>query len=228
MKPSGIKFIKHLTKTLDPRSQNFQSLKDTKHLELFILTLNDEFEKEVENIRNAFDIDLSEINENTNKSAMKMISFMENSELGEKVNLLRKKLKLEKDWFDPLMKYVVTDDTLLSHCIEGLKIEINEKRECKLILTKETTLKEIIKAWPVIERELQKNNTRNKPWKKFWRDHDIYKMAINGKSVAEIWILIKKKYGEDLDYGNIIKIESTFRKKVGNPKTPRKNKLRIK
>ena len=48
-----------------------------------------------------------------------------------------------------------------------------------------------------------------------------------GKTINEIYILIKEKYNEDLDFGNIKKIESSFRKKVGIIKKDRKNKLKI-
>ncbi len=226
MKSSGIKFIKYLTEAPSPKGQNYKSFKNTKHLEPFILTLNPDFEKEVKNIRNAFDIDLSETTEDEKETEKRIVSFMEDVELNNKVNELRKKFKLQKQWHDMLMDYVVCDETLPSYYIGGLKLEIDEKKECKLILTKETTLKEIIMAWPQIEKELGKNNKRNKPWKKFWRDYDIYKMAEEGKSINEISKLINQRYGDNLDYGNIKKIESSFRKKVGISKIPRKNKLK--
>lgn len=227
MKTSGIKLIKPLTKAPSPKGQNYKSLKNTKHLELFILTLNPEFKEEVENIRDTFDITLDETMEDTKEAERKVISFIEDDKLNKRVEELRKKFKLQKQWRNMLMDYVIFNETLPNYYIGGLKLEIDDEDEYKLILTKDTTLKEIILAWPAIEKELGKSKTRDKPWRKFWRDYDIYKMAEDGKTVNEICSLICKKYGEDLQYGNIIKIESSFRKKIGASKIARKNKLKI-
>ena len=55
------------------------------------------------------------------------------------------------------------------------------------------------------------------------RDTEIYILAREGKSIEEIADIIKEKFKEDLDFGNIKKIESIFRKKTGMSK---KNKLK--
>jgi hypothetical protein len=193
--------------------------------------LKPEFLQKIQVIRKKFEIDPSEFDESNEELDKKFMSFQENMELYSDVEKIRKELKLSEEWQDFLVDYVITDYIIPTYDFDGLKLEIeenkNEEKEYKLILTKNTTLEEIIFAWPQIEKELGKNNTRNKPWKKFWRDYDIYTMTEEGKTVNQICSLINEKYGDDLEYGTIIKTDSSFRKKMEISNIPRKYKLKI-
>jgi len=202
------------------------------HLKPYIMfVLNPKFKDEIRDIRNDFDIDSDEF-DNWNEETIKKFELLqENNSLDIRVEKFRKKAKLSKRWQDFLIHYVITGDVLPSYDIYGLRLEIQEtdeeEKEYLLHLTEETTLKDIIMAWPLIQKNLKKNNKRKKPWKNFWRDYDIYKWADEGKTVNEIDGLVIKKYGKSLDYGNIVKIESSFRKKVGISKLPKKHKLKM-
>lgn len=232
MKSSGIKFIKHLTKIEipEPGEKNYKSSKDLKCLKpLIMFGLKPEFQEEIKRIRKIFNIETEEFDKPSEESDKKFISLQENTKLNNEVEKLIKKFDLSKNWRDYLMDYIITDYIIPVYDIDGLKLEVeivdkNEK-EYKLVLTKNTTLEEIIMAWPLIRKNMEKNNTRDKPWKKFWRDHDVYKMVEEGKTISEIGTLIHKKYGDELEHWNIRKIDSSFRKKVGIFEIPRKNKL---
>lgn len=52
---------------------------------------------------------------------------------------------------------------------------------------------------------------RRKTWGQMLRDLSIYMWRQQGKSIGEIWRLLREETGEDLDYGNIKKIESNVR-----------------
>ncbi len=84
--------------------------------------------------------------------------------------------------------------------------------------------------------EIQKNHdtppkkTRRKAWTKMRRDLAIYRAGLLGKTIVAIDRSIQKDFGEELDYGNIKKIESNVRRgklgvgkqiRVGSLKTSR-------
>lgn len=220
---------KHLIRASLPIENDLKRLKNTDHLKGFMLFLNPEFREKVEGIREKFKTENYEFDGYNGKNGREIASLMENVRLINEVENLRKYFKLSKRYDDFLVEYVVTDDSLPSYDIEGLRLEEvdygNGDVEHKLLLTRETKLKDIIKAWPLIEKELGGKGKKNKSWKRFWRDYDIYELAKEGKTIDEICNIIEDKYGDSLDYGNIKKIESDFRKKIGIAKKYRKYKL---
>lgn len=214
-----MRHIKYLTK--NPKKKE----------EIFRLIIRPDFDEAVSIIRKKWDIDIHEP-----LSEKDYISLMENVQLALDVKELMKKFKLPERLLDLLHGYIVVNDFVPSGNTdpEGLSLEIHFDNEAEfstgepryfLRLSKNTTLLDIKRAWPKIQKELRSDKkTKNRPWGKFWRDYEIYKLSTNGKTIEEIACFIKEKFKEDLDFGNIKKIESTFRKKIGMPK---KNKLKM-
>ena len=105
--------------------------------------------------------------------------------------------------------------------VDGLRFErdldlkgINHP-EYALIINNDTTIRDIKKAWPLIQKLMVRDRKRKKrPWKYFWRDHTIYNLSRKGYRHEEIGTIISKKYGV-LDPGHIKKTVSEFRSKIG-------------
>lgn len=203
--------IYYLSKHPEAKEKGDVLLSETKHLKGFMLYLNSQFRQEVREIRDRFEIqDEYDINE--------IERLFGDEILLAEARKLRKSLKLTSRWDDYILEYIITNETIPSYDIDGLRLEIktdsvNEK-EYLLHLTENSTLKDIILTWPMIEKLVGVKKSREKPWKKFWRDYTIYELNNEGKTLSEIYKIINDKYGEDLDYGNIKKIASSFKKRL--------------
>lgn len=84
-----------------------------------------------------------------------------------------------------------------------------------------STLQDVKKVWRTVEqyRKMFKLKVpKFKLWKNFERDSRVYELYSQGKTLGEIDKAINAEYKDDLDYGNIKKIVSTYRKKMGLPK----------
>ena len=81
-----------------------------------------------------------------------------------------------------------------------------------------STLQDVKKIWRNVEqyRKMFKLKTpKFKLWKNFDRDSRIYELYLQGKTLGEIDKVINEEYGADLQYGNIKKVVSSFKKKFG-------------
>lgn len=138
-------------------------------------------------------------------------------------------------WSLVLWEYVRTgsESELLNH--DSLQVDtapkiqwnfkkIADKRRKRIILIElgdNTTLKDVKAAWHQVEdmrRRFKMVKPKFKEWKNFERDKRAYELSAQRKTIAEIGGILRNEYGADLDYGNIKKIVSTFRKKFGLPK----------
>ncbi|OHB09390.1 MAG: hypothetical protein A3I86_01615 [Candidatus Zambryskibacteria bacterium RIFCSPLOWO2_02_FULL_39_14] len=84
-----------------------------------------------------------------------------------------------------------------------------------------STFQDVKKIWRNVEqyRKMFKLKTpKFKLWKNFDRDSKIYLLHTQGKNIGEIYRTLLQEDKTDLDFGNIKKIVSTYRKKLGLPK----------
>lgn len=140
---------------------------------------------------------------------------------------LLKHFKLDREyWLKFLWQYVVygthDDDSLFSETAPILRVQTQpESGEAKILLElgKNTTLKDVKKNWYTVEamkKIIYPNKGKFKEWKNFERDARIYSLYAEGKTIGEIWSQIKDEFkNQDLEYCNIKKIVSTFKKKFG-------------
>jgi len=148
---------------------------------------------------------------------------------------LMKKFKLDKDyWLYSLWHYLVYDNFGFGYSQSESfpALEIKEDPEtgawkAKIVCSSGTTLADVKEAWRVIEglRGIVLPKRKEfKIWKNLSRDKKIYSLYERGESIAEINNILNEEDGIDLDYGNIKKIISTFRKRLKNE--PPRSKLR--
>lgn len=147
---------------------------------------------------------------------------------------LMEKFKLDSQyWIVPLWEYVRTgkfNQESFSFNLVSLDSEprvyfviqpVTKKRKVVIELGDDTTLRDVKAAWHEVE-ELRKKLRIAKPkfkeQKNLDRDGKVYALYEQGKTIAEISSQIFEEDGVDLDYGNIKKIVSTYRKKFGLPR----------
>jgi hypothetical protein len=206
--------------------------------EVFRLIIKPDFREAVDMIRKKFDIDIEMIEQQTNESEAERKRLVNDDDVQDAARSLIKKFKLSNNWLDLIIDYITTDEFVPSADIdfEGLTLEIDldqnpsaPEREGLLRINSNTKLSDIKKAWPVISKALDTGrHHKNIPWRHFWRDYDIYKLADKGATVFEIQKGIKKKYGgSELDAGHIYKIDSEFKRRIGIDKSYRKVKLKL-
>ena len=152
---------------------------------------------------------------------------------------LMKRFKLDKNyWLAALWQYVRTGEykqgDFYSETIPIIKLQKDEDGylpKIALEIGRSTTLKDVKEAWYRVE-ELKKliygKQPKFKLWKNFERDSRAYELCLEGKTINEIDGILRKEYGADLDYGNIKKIISTYRKKLELPKEGKLITSRIK
>jgi len=98
---------------------------------------------------------------------------------------------------------------------------ITKKRKVVIELGDNTTLKDVKAAWREVEetrKQLRLVKSKFKEWKNFDRDTKIYLLSTQGRDITQIYRTLLQEDGIDLDFGNIKKIISTYRKKLGLPK----------
>ncbi len=199
---------------------NYLSKKADKKDDFFRLLLNSDFEKDVARIRKMFDINPL-VFESFNEERL-WIRLMENNDLRKEVRKILKKHKCSEQWEDQITQYVIDEDFIPPNDTDpdGLRLEMDSNLkdvnhpEYALIINNGTTIRDIKKAWPLVQRMLVRDRKRNKrPWKNFWRDYQIYQLS-QKYSYKEVASLIARKYGV-LDIGLLKKIVSEFRSKIG-------------
>lgn len=206
---------------------------------IFELVSNELFQSEVEKIRSKWEIDCwiteEELCERyeTNDWGSYIEYFINNDKFRADVDQLIKTCKLHVGWHDFLGTYIVFNDEQVDRNMrdpEGpvLQKSIDEddidpvtgERLLILHLRPSTTLQDIAHAWPSI-RFKETRKRRNKIWKTFFRDKEIYDLAKAGKTMAEIDRAIREKFGKSMDYGAIKTALSQYQTKMGIPKNKR-------
>ena len=217
-----MRLIKYLSK--NPRKKE----------EVFSLVIRPDFQKIVNQIRKRWNIGHWELQEFTEENKDRLVDLFENNRLQSDVENLINKFNVSKRWLDILTTYIVYDDFVPPGDLDpdGLELHIdigknlNDASEYYLRLDRTTTIRDIKSVWPRIQKELRgRKITKKRPWLNFFRDYEVYKLASDGYTIEEIDAVIQKKFNQNLDFGHIKKIESTFRRKVGISNKYRKNKL---
>jgi hypothetical protein len=98
-----------------------------------------------------------------------------------------------------------------------------ETGETKVLIeiAENTSINELKETWRIAEglrKRIFPDRKKYKPWKNFDRDSKIYLLYEQENTITEISKKMLKEDGVDLDYGNIKKIVTTYRKKLGLPK----------
>ena len=99
-----------------------------------------------------------------------------------------------------------------------------ETGETKILIeiAENTTVNELKETWRRVDglrKRIFPDRKKYKPQKNFERDRKIYSLYEKGLTIAEISTQMFKEDHADLDYGNIKKIVTTYRKKLGLPKS---------
>jgi hypothetical protein len=182
-----------------------------------VLTLNTEFNDEIEKVRGKFGIDLD--NKKTDRELENQVN---DSHFQKDIFLICKKFSFQEKYWDRLATFVINDEyhweqpepAMVVSWDGGTYIQVDE----------DTTLKSVEQAFYDIQLRYGTANKKQKQYKTFWRDFLICSMAQRGSSVSEIWHSVEETYGEDLDFKQIRKIESKFRTKF---KTSRNGRMLI-
>jgi hypothetical protein len=220
---------------------------------LFRLIINPAFEVAVEAIRKEIGIDYDKLcetiranshgkitkNDVEKKVFQKLSEFANDPRIRTASIELAEQFDVPKRWIPSLINGIVYVGSIRISDVydhDGIILHFpldEETQEPKFLIeiNENTTLTEIKKNWPAISQKVRQHAVHSpkarKPWRKKVRDYMIYEYTQQGKSIGEISDLIKKEFEEDLDYGNIKKIESDFRKRMGISKKYRKRKLRM-
>ncbi len=151
---------------------------------------------------------------------------------------LARRFKLDKNyWLAVLWQYVRTgeyrQDNLYAEAAPIVGMSRDEEtgmRRVTLLIGAGTTFKDVKAEWHNVEKmkKFVYGRPKFKPWKNFERDSRAYELCLEGKTINEIDGILRKEYGADLDYGNIKKIISTYRKKLELPKEGKLITSRIK
>jgi hypothetical protein len=207
------------------------------------LLVNPDFQQEVEQIREQLKIEETvdeieqseELDEKEERVAERLLEFIDSAAVQKAANNLAKKFKVPKRWVGSIAYEIVGGGFYESFAPDAIYLVVRTDKdstepEFYIKINENTTLAEIKKRWPAITEKVKmhapKRTKSQKPWNKRWRDYAVYQYAREGKTIDEILHLVEEKFGEDLDYGNIKKIESAFRNKVGIGKQFRQYKLK--
>ena len=192
---------------------------------VFRIVFHPEFEKLVAKLREDYDLNFLISTETTEADQKRFYERAErtlgNSDFQRDVRSLCRARKIPKRWEDQIASYVAlgTMDETLDPDGPILEIDLDEgSPRFYLELNEKTGRADIEKHWPRISK-LMKEHTgkrpgKTRPWKKFNRDRFIWDMVREGKNLPEVYHAVQEKFGEDLDYDNITKIESEFRRKM--------------
>jgi hypothetical protein len=181
------------------------------------IVINEKFQSVLKKVRTEFGV--PELGKTTYGELFLM---RKNPKLIKKTQALIKEFGLPKTWEDIILKYILEDDIFPDYNPNGLSLEIKNEgdrpdEEYYLRIFPQTSIKEIKDAWPDIQKKINTNKikTRKKTKGKLVRDMEIFRLYKTGKSISEIYTLIKKQFpSEDLDFGNIKVIISNYKKFV--------------
>ena len=194
----------------------------------FLIFVNrPEIKKEIQEIRKKYNIIPSE-----DLPADEYLKFAESEAINSDVKALIKKLKLHEEWGEFTINFIITNDLFYNRDPDSMWLEQELKdgadNEFFLRLTPTTSLNDVKKAWPIISKIVKGDKkSKRKPLKKYWRDYTVYRLFNEGKKIADVLHAIKQEFNEDLDYSNIKRIDSEFRKRIGEEGPPKKDRLKI-
>jgi len=195
------------------------------------ITMRPDFKKAVEELRRKWNIDSDALSESSKEAEDEWLRYLENSDLHSDVMSMLKALKLSSSWADVTHQHVV-DGSLYpyndsSHHItqnkNGLVLETGFENDEEIILRvgPETVFSDFKIAWEEIKKRRKNTPPRKRDRQKFIRDYEIFSMARDGMTLGQIWAVINKRYGEDLEYHTIKKVVSDFYTRLKIPKKDR-------
>ena len=193
-----------------------------------------DFEEEIAKARKELGINIKELRSNdSNDTYHRFLEMKKRPKVRAAAERILKRLGIKKSRFDLVVHYLAVDDWIGVRDADNIALigSKDGKRSVYIRVNKDTSLREIASNWKEITKEIKKINgkpSKRKVWKTMDRDHLIYLLASNGVPIPEIYRDVLQLCGEDLDYGNIKRIESNFRKKLNVPKRFKKYKLKTK
>ncbi len=144
------------------------------------------------------------------------------------ISELLSKHKLSKHWFQVVFFYLISNGSLnqtnvMTENQHGLVIteENLEYPGITLHIGPDTTYTEYISAWKMIKEKRGKKLKINKCRENAARDLRLFTLHKQGRTLSEIYKIIKEEYGDDLDYGNIKKVISETYDRCHTPKEMR-------
>jgi hypothetical protein len=199
------------------RQRKYLTKNKNKWLEILPIILREDFDILIDKIRKKYPrVQTSSSRISIIKGKNRNIS---SEELEKDVELVLQKFNLPYTYFDFVKEYINSNLTALQDETDpdGVVVEISNDNAIKekrysLLLHSQSTLKDIKKVWPLIEKEIGRVKKRKKRSLNFGRNWDIYKLAESGKSISEIATKVEKSYGSYLDFGLIKAIVSKIRK----------------
>lgn len=190
---------------------------------LELLQLNEQFINDAKKIRQKYNLP---VGPEDNKVVNMHIS---NPRLSADVEKLRQKYNLSGFYSSFLSSYLTfgefsqSADFLL--CLFP-HFEIDKDQKClTLKIYPETTIKDIQKMWPKIQKNLHENINyniiKNRNIKNLKRDIEIYKLKLEGKKQTEITKTINSKYpNSPIAYQEVSKIISRLKKAIAELVAP--------
>lgn len=148
------------------------------------------------------------------------VQLLENNDLQKESKKIVRDFHLPISWADIIHKYIIDCEFITEIAPDGIKF-ISEDgnnqpgNKFYLEISPNTSIKDIKDIWFLVQKEFKKygyEKTRKKKSKKFNRNLEIYDLKKSGKTIQEIDSITNKKYGQDLDYGNIKTIISNQKK----------------
>jgi|SRR3989338_7735280 len=208
--------------------------KDLKREVVSRIIMRPDFEEEIAKARKELGINIKELRSNdSNDTYHRFLEMKKRPKVRAAAERILKRLGIKKSRFDLVVHYLAVDDWIGVRDADNIALigSKDGKRSVYIRVNKDTSLREIASNWKEITKEIKKINgkpSKRKVWKTMDRDHLIYLLASNGVPIPEIYRDVLQLCGEDLDYGNIKRIESNFRKKLNVPKRFKKYKLKTK
>ena len=136
-------------------------------------------------------------------------------------------------WEDFVATYVAFGEMDDGRNPDGLTMEIElggRSPRFFLELNEKTSLADVKKKWKdislLVRKHAGKSSAKRRPSKQLFRDHLIWELARGGKTIDEIWQIMRASGGQDLDYGNVKKIVSTFAKRMKAQEARKRFKLK--
>jgi hypothetical protein len=177
------------------------------------LVINEKFQSALKKIRAEFGIKVEEL------TGKRIAQLSKNPELLKRSKKLTSELGLGQTWQGIVHQYILWDEFYFpdydpeSIFLETRKENNKSEEEFYLRIFPHTSSKDIERVWGKIQKEISPNGAQRKRIEeKFNRNARISYLASIKTKVPEIWGLIKKEFGEDLDYGNIKVIISNYEK----------------
>jgi ribosomal protein L31E len=202
-----------------PQKKNKPKVKpkiNLKAIEFYKLTLDKNFSKDVEKIKDWVFNHFIEEDEIIFEEAINDLLFQ------EEIDKILDKYNLSEDWFFALCELVLDGRKLIidrNFNPDGLTIysKPDDPHFVYLRMGKNTTLEEVKEKWPRIEQQIKKIPGYKKPkkeYRNFFRDYLIYNWRKRGMTYEEIAVKIDKEYpGKyEMSISNVKKIVSKFKK----------------